>query len=431
MARDADGLDVTGDPGDVAVFDEAIDALLRFVPAVGELAERLPDLAMGRMLSAYLSLISTERHERDNAVAHRRCLDVDALTEREQLHARVIDEWIAGRMFQAGEVLDQLLLRWPTDTLALAVGHQIDFFTGNALNLRDRVGRSLLSYEPENPRLGYVYGMQAFGLEEAGHYDRSEVVALQALEHNRDDVWAIHAATHTYEMQGRVDDGIRFLAATETSWAHGTFFDVHTWWHRALFALERDDIVTALSIFDTKLHHADSAGVCMEMLDATALGWRLHLEHVDLGTRWQSLADAWSNKPAGFYVFNDMHAVMSLVAAGRLADAHATVQQLEHFVETGDPTSTNHAMTSMVGLAVCGALVAFGQDRYDDVIASLLPIRHVVNLFGGSHAQRDVVARTLLEAALRAGNDELARALVSERLAVRPTSHYAHIKRLR
>ncbi|HEY5244536.1 MAG TPA: hypothetical protein VIJ60_02625, partial [Acidimicrobiales bacterium] len=42
----------------------------------------------------------------------------------------------------------------------------------------------------------------------------------------------------------------------------------------------------------------------------------------------------------------------------------------------------------------------------------------------GSHAQRDVVQRTLLEAAQRDGRSDLARQLLSERLGLRPTSPY-------
>jgi hypothetical protein len=54
-----------------------------------------------------------------------------------------------------------------------------------------------------------------------------------------------------------------------------------------------------------------------------------------------------------------------------------------------------------------------------------VPIRRRLQLFGGSHAQRDVLQRTLLEAALRDGRRDLARALIAERLAVRPNSAYA------
>ena len=40
----------------------------------------------------------------------------------------------------------------------------------------------------------------------------------------------------------------------------------------------------------------------------------------------------------------------------------------------------------------------------------------------GSHAQRDIIAWTLLEAALRADRFKLARALANERTAIKPTS---------
>lgn len=49
--------------------------------------------------------------------------------------------------------------------------------------------------------------------------------------------------------------------------------------------------------------------------------------------------------------------------------------------------------------------------------------------FGGSHARRDAVERTLLEAAIRAGRLELASALVSERLSVRECNTYTWSKR--
>jgi predicted Zn-dependent protease len=52
----------------------------------------------------------------------------------------------------------------------------------------------------------------------------------------------------------------------------------------------------------------------------------------------------------------------------------------------------------------------------------LLPIRYKSNVFGGSYAQRDVIALTLIEAALRAGRFKLAHALMAERTAVKETS---------
>jgi hypothetical protein len=52
----------------------------------------------------------------------------------------------------------------------------------------------------------------------------------------------------------------------------------------------------------------------------------------------------------------------------------------------------------------------------------LRPLRAIANRFGGSHAQRDVLDLTLIEAALRSGQPALARALVAERVDLKPDS---------
>ena len=86
-------------------------------------------------------------------------------------------------------------------------------------------------------------------------------------------------------------------------------------------------------------------------------------------------------------------------------------------------------MTSAVGLPVCRSLAYFGAGQYEQALGELLPIRTRIHEFGGSHAQRDAVERTLLEAAIRARRMDLASALVSERLSVRESSTYAWSKR--
>ena len=94
-----------------------------------------------------------------------------------------------------------------------------------------------------------------------------------------------------------------------------------------------------------------------------------------------------------------------------------------------DRSTTGWKMTSAVGLPVCRSLLHFGRGSYQQVLDELLPIRTRVHEFGGSHAQRDAVERTLLEAAIRASRTDLAFALVSERLAVRECNTYAWSKR--
>ena len=98
------------------------------------------------------------------------------------------------------------------------------------------------------------------------------------------------------------------------------------------------------------------------MLDASGLLWRLSLDGVDTGGRWAALAEAWAAKdPTPWYVFNDLHAIMAFVGAGRQAQAEQRVAQLERYLREGDPGHANHRMVAGAGLA---AARAGGCDRF-------------------------------------------------------------------
>ncbi len=432
---DAHGNPMTAGAGTVATYDRAVDRLVRFDPEAldlaGELAGAADPVPMAHVLAAYLNLMSTDVADVGAAARARAALAAAATNDRERAHAAAIAAWAAGDWGGAARRLDELLLQWPTDVLALMLGHQLDFFTGDAASLRDRPLRTLRELDPQHPHAPFVRGMTAFGLEETGDYGAALDAGRAAVAANPDDVWAIHAVVHTYEMQGRVDEGIAFLRSDETSWEAGNLFTVHNWWHLALYEMEAGRPERALAIYDAEVHHAASLGVPIEMLDASALLWRLRLDDADTGGRFGPLADAWAPKGSGapWYVFNDLHAVMAAAGADRLDDAGAIVDRLGAWLPGA--TGSNAAMTAEIGLPACRAVIAFVEDRHEDVVAELLPIRRVLHRFGGSHAQRDALQRTLLESALRGGHHRLARALTAERIGVREASVYGWTQRAR
>lgn len=432
---DAHGNPMTGDTETIDLYDRAIDRLVRFHPDVvdlaGELAAADTPAPMANALMAYLNLMSTDADDLGAVNALWDALSGVDKNEREGAHGHAIGAWLEGDWTGAAARLDDLLKTWPTDILALILGHQLDFFLGDAQNLRDRPIRSLREFDPDDPHAEFVRGMAAFGLEEAGHYGQALDAGLQAVDANPDDVWGIHAVVHTYEMQGLVDDGISFLASDRTQWKTGNLFTVHNFWHLALYHLEAGQPERSLEIYDAEIHRAGSAGVPIEMLDASALLWRLLLDDLGTGDRFASLARAWAPKLAGpsWYVFNDLHGVMALAGAGQLHDAREFIGTLERWLDTA--RGTNAAMTAEIGLPACRAVLAFVEDRHGDVIEALMPIRRTLNRFGGSHAQRDALHRTLLESALRSGRFELARALTSERLGLRESSTYGWSQRAR
>lgn len=285
--------------------------------------------------------------------------------------------------------------------------------------LRDRIARALPAWPRELPGRHALLGMLAFGLEEMGDYAAAEAAGREAVELERRDAWARHAVAHVMEMQGRTNDGIAWMHADIEAWTEDNFFAVHNWWHLALYHLEFGEVEEVLRLFDGPIHGARSQ-VMVDMIDAAALLWRLHLRGIDVGERWQTVADVFAPAAgSGNYAFNDLHAMIAFTGAGRrdLAEQLLAAQQ----TAMAQPDD-NAGFTRDVGHAAASAVQAFGNERYDEVVALIRPIRNIAHRFGGSHAQRDVLDLTLIEAAFRCGQHDLARALTAERLATKPTS---------
>jgi len=147
------------------------------------------------------------------------------------------------------------------------------------------------------------------------------------------------------------------------------------------------------------------------------------LRGVDVGNRWRELADCYEPLAEdAYYVFNDFHAMMAFVADGRRKAAQKLLAALDQRVTEG---GTNAYMTRYVGLPLCRALAAFGDAEFETAAYTLMRIRHNAQRFGGSHAQRDVLTLTLIEAVLRGGQPRLARALLAERSSLKPNSPFA------
>ena len=213
-------------------------------------------------------------------------------------------------------MLEDVTIDEPRDALALLAGHQIDFFTGNSRMLRDRIARAMPAWSEGMAGYHATLAMQAFGFEEMGDYARAETLGRRAIELEPRDGWAQHAVAHVMEMQCRQRDGIAWMRHNTDDWAGDSFLQVHNWWHLALFHYELGETDEALALFDAPIYGKHST-LALNMLDASAILWRLHLRGVDVGDRWAALAANWAPKARdGNYAFNDAHAMMAFVGAG-------------------------------------------------------------------------------------------------------------------
>lgn len=405
----------------LTAYQAALDQFRCFVgdPVAGADAalQASPDMTMAHLLKAWLHLLGTE--PTGLAVA-RQCCDAAArlpANDREQRHLHAARLLADGRWHDAGRALEDLSLLYPHDVLALQAGHQIDFFTGDSRMLRDRMARALPAWQHDMPGYHALLSMQAFGLEETGDYAQAEVLGRQSVDLEPRDGWGWHAVAHVYEMKNQPRKGIAWLEQNAATWADGSFFAVHNWWHLALFHLGLGHTDEVLRLYDSVIGGPGSS-VILDLIDQSALLWRLQLRGVVPGDRWTALAERWATAAEpGNYAFNDMHAMMALAADGRTQAQQSLLKALQDAMES---ETDNARFTAETGYAATRAIQAFAHGDYTLCSDLLRSVRSRAQRFGGSHAQRDLIDLTLMEAARRAGNQPLANALAHERAYLRP-----------
>jgi tetratricopeptide (TPR) repeat protein len=389
------------------------------VASIERALEAAPGMPMAHALKAWLHLLGTEPE--GLPVARAACAAGAALpgNERERAHLHAAKLLAHGRWHEAARALEDLSLQYPRDALALQAGHQVDFFTGDARMLRDRIARALPVWDASMPGYHAVLGMHAFGLEETGDYVQAEAQGRRAVALEPRDSWAWHAVAHTLEMRDRPAEGIAWLEPNAAHWAPGSFLGVHNGWHLALFHLELDHHDEVLRLYDEAIAGSGLPQL-LDLIDASAMLWRLQLRGLDVGARWQPLADRWAPLVReSRYAFNDLHAMLAFTGAGRTDEQQRLLQAQDEALVAGDD---NAGFLREVGSAATRAVRAFGDGDYAQCVALLRPVRHRAHRFGGGHAQRDLLDLTLIEAALRAGEQALARGLAAERIAMRPAS---------
>jgi tetratricopeptide (TPR) repeat protein len=426
MVTDRQGNRVSGSTDEaVRHYDAALRAFNIYQgDPIGELDAALavaPQFPQAYLLKAYILALTTEPGCVADAARIAMRVRELPMNERERSQLAILGDLIAGNWNTAASAMDLHNMRYPHDLAALQCGHLMDFFRGSARGLRDRVARALPAWSADVPGYHAVLGFHAFGLEESGDYARAEDTGRRAVEIEPLDCWAHHAVAHVMEMQGRAFDGIDWMRAREPYWANDTnFFKVHNWWHRALCHLDLGQMDEVWSLYDGPIRGSKSP-VAMDLVDASALLWRISLSGREVGHRWSELADAWDAHADGrLYPFNDLHAVMAYLGAGR-HDAIARVTQAQAAAVASPSTDTARWIRE-AGRPLVAGFTAFTRGDYHGAVEALHPVRYIANQFGGSHAQRDVIDWTLTEAAIRAGMRDVAVALSHERLALKPHS---------
>ncbi|XP_069107013.1 tetratricopeptide repeat protein 38-like [Argopecten irradians] len=389
-----------------------------------------PEFVMGHILNTSIKLVGTVFIAEDDAIREEitkleQLMSNKTVTEIESKHLEAIKLLLDADLKGAVATYDAILHINHFDILAIRNLFFGGFFLGAYGYARDVMSRVVHEWDPSMPLYGYFLGEYAFLSQETYLFQRAERDGFRALEINRHDIFATHAISHVYEMQGRVEEGLKLVEGSEKDWNVCDKLACHMYWHNSLYYVEKGTYEEALNIFDNELvkRYKDSKSPG-HMVDCSSLLYRLELENCPVGERWKSvfeIMDGSFKNHSNLYI--DPHLLMTCLGA---KDKEATTTFMNTFRESvRNGHGHSKGISERIILPVCEAMKAHDEGEYGKAVDITYPLRHEFVKMGGSNAQRDVFDLLLIDSALKSDRKEhknIGRHLLVERKAFKENS---------
>lgn len=387
------------DPALVAVIDDFIQGFLAYQPqavSILGLIDQHPGSCLGNAYAGMLYMFLEAPMAPDLARPYAERALQAAGNPRETANAQVLAAWVAGDIPAVIQRAEEAARQWPGDLALIKLGQYHLFNLGDAAGML----RMALHALPQGEDAPYLHGMVAFGYEQCHLMAEAESAARRALQIEPTDPWAHHALAHVMLTQGRVDEGIAFLESVSGDWEGlNSFMHTHNWWHLALFYLSRDRMADALAVYDTHVWGREK-DYSQDQIGAASLLARMEFAGVDVGARWQDVADHVARRGADTTApFLTLQYLYALERAQRPEAA-----TLLEAIETRAATPA-HDRLAWEEVALPAARGIAAHARGEAALAARLLGRALPRLqeIGGSHAQRDFFEQIHLDALIGAG----------------------------
>jgi tetratricopeptide (TPR) repeat protein len=352
----------------------------------------------------------------DRAIA-----EVGRCTPRERRFMYAVAAWVQGDIPRAIALHEEQAHEFPRDLASLKLGHYHLFNRGDSPGML----RIALAALPAAGDVPYLHGMLAFAWEQCHLLAEAEAAATKAITMTRREPWAHHALAHVMLTQGRIREGHAFLQDVSDTWTGlNSFMVTHNWWHQALFALELDDHAEVLQLYDRRVWGV-AKEYSQDQVNAVSLLARLELAGVDIGERWEDVADYLAPRLQDHVLpFLDMQYLYGLARAGR-PEADTLMRNIESYAATAPEHS--RAAWQRVCVPASRGLLAHARGDYNRAIDELGRALPRLVEIGGSHAQRDLFAQVWLDSMIRAGQLVGAQNVLAQHVRGQPES--ARLKR--
>lgn len=384
------GAEVAGSPASVAAWDEAWGRFMAFSgDPVAALTTTSDDesFALGPVfVGLYLTLAGTPLDAPALASALSRARR-RAAAARERSHLAALELLVAGDLTAAGDAWAGVALDLH-DFAALRFAHDVFLHVGDHDRRLAATGRAVVEWEGTEG-WHHVAGQHAFALNEVGRHADAERFGRSALDAVPTDAWARHALAHVYEDTADTGATIGLLHDTVDIWAEQDQIANHLWWHLALRLLDTGRHDEALAIHDRRVPEAESP---FRLCDQTSLLWRAELAGVDVGDRWDVLADRWDAVVERHtYAFLDLHAILAFL---RCPGHPGATRWRDGLLARRSGANERDRIFETVLVPLVGALDARTADDLDGGASVVDRLGPDLARIGGSNAQRAIVPLT-------------------------------------
>lgn len=419
------------DPSGLPALDDFVEGFIRCeARAVNILSLGKQDLsAIAQAYCAALHMFAESREGPINArpfIAAAVAVAAHA-SAREQCFVAAIKAWIDGDLPRAIQLHEGLARTDPRDLVSVKLGQYHLFNRGDAPGML----RLALSALPAAADIPQMHGMAAFAWEQCHLLQQAEEAGRKALGMTQREPWAQHALAHVMLTQGRLGEGLQFMQDCSPTWTGlNSFMVTHNWWHLALFAIDLGLDDQALALYDQQVWGVEKS-YSQDQIGAVSLLARLELAGVDVGRRWQDVADCISTRIDDQVLpFLDLQYLYGLARAGR-DQAQTLLRNIERrgaspinvpVGGTGAATTQANRVWQQVAVPAAQGLLAHAQGHHAQALEGLGQALPRMLEIGGSHAQRDLFEQIHLDALMRSGRWSAAQQLVQQRCNNQPQS---------
>lgn len=346
----------------------------------------------------------------------------NGLTEREDLYISALGDAVAGNLDGMVSQLSAITEHHPDDVFAIALAQGELFWMGQlskSLEISERVRDH---WHQGVPGYAAYLGCRAFDLEEAGRFKEAENCGRESVDIDPQSIWAAHAVAHVLYMQGRFREGVEWLESQEMNWDECNQIKFHVWWHKCLFQLDSGEHDSILETYDKHIRNREHEltqsmpDLYIDMQNGASLLWRLEQAGIDVGDRWQEMAELAAQRLDDLTSpFTSAHFAVILAAVGDYASCDKLIANMTDYVKSDDNrTDSLYESFALAALPSAIGALAHRKGDYKKAESVFSAARSDLWRMGGSHAQQDVFFQMLFDATLKTKQTDAANTLLRE-----------------